>query len=291
VHRVGDIGAAIASGSYRTLGMIIAPCSVRSMSEIATGVTSSLLTRAADVTLKERRPLVLMVRETPLHLGHLRTLTKLAEMGAVIAPPLPAFYAKPRSIAEMVDQSVGRALDLFGLSWRPVKRWGEDIATITGESLKGPGGLTEMRLWQWALEVYARPSVAGACLRCRTPTARTCPICCGPPGGPARAAPPISNRPPRLVKRWDAEVGSPLRAVRRAIKPAWPGIDDGAREDFRNAIKDGRAAGREGADGKPGGAQRRAGPALAVRRPDGGRGGLRRPAAEAALRVFPKALS
>jgi 4-hydroxy-3-polyprenylbenzoate decarboxylase len=134
VHRVGDIGAAIASGSYRTLGMIIAPCSVRSMSEIATGVTSSLLTRAADVTLKERRPLVLMVRETPLHLGHLRTLTKLAEMGAVIAPPLPAFYAKPRSIAEMVDQSVGRALDLFGLSWRPVKRWGEDLATIIGEA-------------------------------------------------------------------------------------------------------------------------------------------------------------
>ncbi|WP_165185178.1 UbiX family flavin prenyltransferase [Caulobacter soli] len=134
VHRVGDIGAAIASGSYRTLGMIIAPCSVRTMSEIATGVTSSLLSRAADVTLKERRPLVLMVRETPLHLGHLRTLTKLAEMGAVIAPPLPAFYAKPRSIAEMVDQSVGRALDLFGLSWRPVKRWGEDIATITGEA-------------------------------------------------------------------------------------------------------------------------------------------------------------
>jgi flavin prenyltransferase len=134
VHRVGDVGAAIASGSYRTLGMIIAPCSVRTMSEIATGVTASLLTRAADVTLKERRPLVLMVRETPLHLGHLRTLTKLAEMGAVIAPPLPAFYAKPQSIADMVDQSVGRALDLFGLSWRPVKRWGEDLATITGEA-------------------------------------------------------------------------------------------------------------------------------------------------------------
>ncbi|CAN5520015.1 UbiX family flavin prenyltransferase [soil metagenome] len=134
VHRAGDVGASIASGSYRTLGMIIAPCSVRTMSEIATGVTASLLTRAADVTLKERRPLVLMVRETPLHLGHLRTMTKLAEMGAVIAPPLPAFYAKPRSIAEMVDQSVGRALDLFGLSWRPVKRWGEDIATIMGDA-------------------------------------------------------------------------------------------------------------------------------------------------------------
>lgn len=132
VHRASDIGAAIASGSFRTLGMVIAPCSVRTMSEIASGVTSSLLTRAADVVLKERRTLALMVRETPLHLGHLRTLTRLAEMGAVIAPPLPAFYAKPASIAEMVDQSVGRVLDLFDLDWKPVKRWGEDIATITG---------------------------------------------------------------------------------------------------------------------------------------------------------------
>lgn len=134
VHRAADVGASIASGSFRTLGMVVAPCSVRTMSEIATGVTSSLLTRAADVTLKERRTLVLMVRETPLHLGHLRTMTKLAEMGAVIAPPLPAFYAKPASIAEMVDQSVGRVLDLFDLSWRPVKRWGEDLETITGKS-------------------------------------------------------------------------------------------------------------------------------------------------------------
>ena len=116
-HRLADVGATIASGSFRTLGMIVAPCSVRTMSEIASGVTSSLLTRAADVTLKERRPLVLMVRETPFHLGHLRTMTALAEMGATIAPPLPAFYARPASIQAMVDQSVGRALDLFGLDW------------------------------------------------------------------------------------------------------------------------------------------------------------------------------
>ena len=129
-HRVGDVGASIASGSFRALGMIVAPCSVRTMSEIATGVTSSLLTRAADVTLKERRPLVLMVRETPFHLGHLRTMVRLAEMGATIAPPLPAFYTMPRTIAEMVDQSVGRALDLFGLDWQPVKRWGEDLDPI-----------------------------------------------------------------------------------------------------------------------------------------------------------------
>lgn len=122
-HRLNDVGASIASGSFRTMGMIIAPCSVRTMSEIATGVTSTLLTRAADVVLKERRPLVLMVRETPLHLGHLRTMTALAEMGAVIAPPLPAFYARPAGIAEMVDQSVGRALDIFGLDWSAVRRW------------------------------------------------------------------------------------------------------------------------------------------------------------------------
>ena len=132
-HRVADVGAAIASGSFATLGMIVAPCSVRTMSEIATGVTSSLITRAADVTLKERRPLVLMVRETPLHLGHLRTLVRLAEMGAIIAPPLPAFYARPAGVAEMVDQSVGRALDLFGLSWRPVRRWGRDVGPIEGD--------------------------------------------------------------------------------------------------------------------------------------------------------------
>jgi 4-hydroxy-3-polyprenylbenzoate decarboxylase len=126
-HKAADVGAAIASGSFKTLGMIVAPCSVRSLSEIATGVTASLLTRAADVTLKERRPLVLMVRETPFHLGHLRTMVRVTEMGAIVAPPLPAFYARPHSLEEMVDQSVGRALDLFGLSWTPVRRWGRDV--------------------------------------------------------------------------------------------------------------------------------------------------------------------
>jgi 4-hydroxy-3-polyprenylbenzoate decarboxylase len=129
-YRPGDVGAAIASGSYPTLGMIIAPCSVRTMSEIATGVTSSLLTRAADVTLKERRRLVLMVRESPLHLGHLRTMTALTEMGAVIAPPAPAFYARPASVSDIADQCAGRALELFGLDWRGVRRWGEDLAAI-----------------------------------------------------------------------------------------------------------------------------------------------------------------
>lgn len=126
-HPYADIGAPIASGSFRTIGMVVAPCSVRTMSEIATGVTSNLLTRAADVTLKERRPLVLIVRETPLHLGHLRTMTALAEMGAVIMPPLPAFYAHPANLEEMVDQFLGRVLDLFGVQSPALKRWGEDL--------------------------------------------------------------------------------------------------------------------------------------------------------------------
>jgi len=126
VHPVNDIGASIASGSFKTAGMLIAPCSVRTMSEIATGVTSTLLTRAADVVLKERRRLVLLVRETPLHTGHLRTMTRLSEMGAVIAPPVPAFYARPRDLDEMVTQTVGRALDLFDLDLEQVVRWQGD---------------------------------------------------------------------------------------------------------------------------------------------------------------------
>jgi len=121
-----DIAASIASGSFPTRGMIVAPCSIRSMSEIATGVTSSLLTRAADVTLKERRRLVLMVRETPLHVGHLRTMTQLAEMGAIIAPPVPAFYARPVDLAEMIDHTIGRVLDLFEIDSRTVRRWTRD---------------------------------------------------------------------------------------------------------------------------------------------------------------------
>jgi 4-hydroxy-3-polyprenylbenzoate decarboxylase len=131
--RVGDLAAPVASGSFPTRGMIVAPCSIKTMSEIASGVTTSLLTRAADVTLKERRPLVLMVRETPFHLGHLRTMAQLAEMGAVIAPPMPAFYARPASVEEMVDQSVGRALDLIGLAWPVVRRWGRDLSAAPSD--------------------------------------------------------------------------------------------------------------------------------------------------------------
>ncbi|KAA9367442.1 MULTISPECIES: UbiX family flavin prenyltransferase [Ochrobactrum] len=123
VHSAADVGASIASGSFRTMGMLVAPCSVKTMSEIASGVTSTLMSRAADVVLKERRRLVLMVRETPLHLGHLKTMTALTEMGAIIMPPVPAFYSHPKSIDEMVCHSVGRALDLFGIETGTVKRW------------------------------------------------------------------------------------------------------------------------------------------------------------------------
>ena len=128
VHPIHDIAASISSGSFKTLGMLVSPCSIRTLSEIATGVTSTLLTRAADVVLKERRPLVLMLRETPLHTGHLRTMTALSEMGAIIAPPIPAFYFGPKTLDDIINQSIGRALDLFGIELGIVRRWGEGSA-------------------------------------------------------------------------------------------------------------------------------------------------------------------
>lgn len=130
IYPAADIGAAISSGSFKTMGMVIAPCSVRSMGEIASGVTSSLLSRAADVVLKERRRLVLMLRETPFHAGHVRQMQTVTEMGAIVAPPIPAFYARPKSIEEMVDQTIGRTLDLFDIDIGVTKRWGEDIERV-----------------------------------------------------------------------------------------------------------------------------------------------------------------
>jgi 4-hydroxy-3-polyprenylbenzoate decarboxylase len=124
-YSASDIAAPISSGSFRTMGMIVAPCSIRSMSEIATGVTSGLLTRAADVALKERRKTVLMVRETPLHAGHLSTMSRLNQIGAIIAPPVPAFYTRPTSLDDIINHSLGRVLDLFGLDSGRVKRWKE----------------------------------------------------------------------------------------------------------------------------------------------------------------------
>jgi 4-hydroxy-3-polyprenylbenzoate decarboxylase len=123
VHNSKNIGASISSGSFKTMGMVVAPCSIRSLSEIAWGTTTSLLTRAADVVLKERRRLVLMVRESPLHAGHLRSLSQAAENGAIIMPPMPAFYAKPKTLDDMINHTVGRCLDLFDIETQLVTRW------------------------------------------------------------------------------------------------------------------------------------------------------------------------
>ena len=122
-HPMADIGASISSGSFQTMGMIVVPCSIRTMSEIATGVTSSLLSRAADVVLKEKRRLVLAVRETPLHGGHLRTLTTLSDIGAIIAPIVPALYNKPKTVDDIINHTVGRLLDLLDIETEMVKRW------------------------------------------------------------------------------------------------------------------------------------------------------------------------
>jgi 4-hydroxy-3-polyprenylbenzoate decarboxylase len=128
VHSYENIGAACSSGSFKNLGMIIAPCSIKTMSEIATGVTGNLLSRAADVALKERRRLVLLLRETPLHLVHIRTMATITEAGAIVYPPVPAFYSRPTSLAEMVDHTLCRALDLFELDCNHLRRWsGEKV--------------------------------------------------------------------------------------------------------------------------------------------------------------------
>jgi 4-hydroxy-3-polyprenylbenzoate decarboxylase len=124
-YRCDDMAAAVSSGSFRTLGMIVAPCSMKTLAEIANGMSSSLISRAADVTLKERRPLVLLARETPYTLAHLRNMTAVTEMGGIVAPPVPAFYARPATLDQMIDHTIGRVLDLFGLEAGVVRRWGK----------------------------------------------------------------------------------------------------------------------------------------------------------------------
>ncbi len=135
-YPIADIGAVISSGSFRTLGMAVAPCTVRTLSEIASGVTSTLLTRAADVVLKERRRLVLLLRETPLHAGHIQSMLRVTEMGAIVAPPVPAFYTRPETLDQVIDQTVGRMLDLFDIDSDLPQRWGEDV---DGKSMKAKG--------------------------------------------------------------------------------------------------------------------------------------------------------
>ncbi len=123
VHELSDIGACISSGSFRHDGMVIAPCSIKTLSALANSFNANLLIRAADVTLKERRKLVLMVRETPLHLGHLRLMTQVTETGAVILPPMPAFYHRPQTLDDIINQSVNKALDQFNVDVTLFKRW------------------------------------------------------------------------------------------------------------------------------------------------------------------------
>ncbi len=124
-YNIADIGAAIASGSFQVSGMLVAPCSMSTLASIANGIADNLLIRSADVTLKERRRLVLMVRESPLHLGHLRNMTAVTEMGGIVFPPVPAFYTKPKTLDDIITHSVGRALDLFGFSVKGLPRWGK----------------------------------------------------------------------------------------------------------------------------------------------------------------------
>jgi flavin prenyltransferase len=123
VHPNNDVGAACSSGSFRTMGMIIAPCSIKTMAEIATGTTANLISRAADVALKERRRVVLLLRETPLHLGHIKTMAAVTDAGAIVYPPVPAFFAQPKSLTEMVDHTLGRVLDLFDIEVGSIRRW------------------------------------------------------------------------------------------------------------------------------------------------------------------------
>lgn len=140
VHNHRDIGASVASGSFQTSGMLVAPCSIKTLSGIANCYADNLLTRAADVCLKERRPLVLMVREMPLHLGHIELMEKAARYGAIMAPPVPAFYNRPRSLEEVIDHSVGKVLDLFGIDHRLLKRWKD--AEDSGAAMP-PGATTD----------------------------------------------------------------------------------------------------------------------------------------------------
>lgn len=143
-YNVQDVGAAIASGSFKTRGMIVVPCSMRCLAEIATGNSSSLLTRAADVVLKERSKLVLVTRETPLHLVHLRNMLAVTEMGGIIFPPVPAFYATPRNLAEMVEHLVGRILDLFDVETGLVRRWGDSLKSKSTVSPIGRSNGTDL---------------------------------------------------------------------------------------------------------------------------------------------------
>jgi 4-hydroxy-3-polyprenylbenzoate decarboxylase len=252
VHAPTDIAASISSGSFRTRGMIVAPCSIRSLSEIATGVTSSLLTRAADVTLKERRRLVLMVREAPFHLGHLRSMTAATEIGAIIYPPLPAFYARPRSLEEMVDQTLGRVLDLFDIPTDAVERW----EGLGASKPRGPAADLQMPAdalvteaddgvdaasWEFALRLYACDGVAEACLRLQADDGLDVMLLMMTAFAAVRrgivlAASEIAEID-AVCRPWREQVVRPLRALRTALKTGPAPAPNAASERLRSSIK------------------------------------------------------
>jgi flavin prenyltransferase len=261
VYRIDNIGAAIASGSFRTIGMLVAPCSIRSLSEIAYGMTSNLLTRAADVVLKERRRLVLMVRETPLHLGHLRAMAQATEAGAIIMPPVPALYAKPGSIDEVIQHSVGRALDLFGIDAGAVRRWGEQVGpnTLTrpdnGKSgrtvspsaaLRTPDPLADISeldndLWRFVLPFYSNQDVSRACLVLQEQAGVDVNVLLFAIF--ARIERSVSldaqelSEIDGLVRGWRTEIIFVLRQARTRLKSAPYSIPSSATEELRNRIK------------------------------------------------------
>ena len=213
-HAIGDLAAGISSGSFRTMGMVVAPCSIRSMSEIASGVTSSLLSRAADVTLKERRRLVLLVRETPLHAGHLRTMLQLAEMGAVIAPPVPAFYARPATLDDMIDHTLGRVMDLFDIETGTVRRWREPQRAARGRH----EWITRLLTRRWRRSpLCAAGSITWPHADASRPCGRASPC-----GTRSPASPNASTAGRQRCSRAPTDTPSPSSPAWSAIAAGWP---------------------------------------------------------------------
>jgi flavin prenyltransferase len=246
VHRVEHIGASIASGSFRTMGMLVAPCSIRSLSEIAYGTTSNLLTRAADVVLKERRRLVLMVRETPLHLGHLRAMTLATEAGAIVMPPVPALYALPGSIDEMVRYTVGRSLDLFGLDCGTIRRWREGDAPARADdrpaSPVGPSEDIGSAAWRFALDFYGRDGVSAACLSLQEELGVDVPLMLTALFADIRLGLQISESAVASLDRhaaaWQGEVVAGLRRANHGLKSqAGSMAPDSERGPLRDRVK------------------------------------------------------
>jgi flavin prenyltransferase len=259
VHCNDNIAASISSGSFQTMGMLVAPCSIHSLSEIAYGMTSNLLTRAADVVLKERRRLVLMVRETPLHLGHLKAMTQATEAGAVIMPPLPALYARPASIDELIRHTVGRALDLFGIDAGIVNRWGAAADRRRAAQYRVGSAMTKAHshraepdvsadplqpdneFWRFSLSFYGRPGVASACLVLQNRlgvdvNVLLMSIFAGVKRGRMLSAEDLRTADD-VVAGWRVDIVESLRRIRTRLKSGPPPAPSGTTENLRAEVK------------------------------------------------------